>query len=292
MKGWYILFPWAAGGNLQDYWEVSEQELSRELVLWSLKQMLGLTQALHKLHEQFQCRHGDLKPGNILCVQEKEETVLKIADFGISKIHHAQTTYRTTATATVFLTPSYQGPEVEFEKIDKTDQRPRSRKYDIWSMGCVFLEFAIWLLHGPEAIKGFANAKGTGKSSTNPSTPLYEVTDKAAKTARVHQLVSWTIEGLQTNPQCKEGTALAALVDLVKNQMLQPEVEKRPTAGIVCSELEIIIQEAQKDPSYLLPSCDAKGIPSLDFDSFQSGTYQDNRTSKLPSTSVTVRQQQ
>jgi serine/threonine protein kinase len=292
MKGWYILFPWAAGGNLQDYWEASEQEPSRELVLWSLKQMLGLTHALHKLHEQFQCRHGDLKPGNILCVQEKEETVLKIADFGISKIHHAQTTYRKTATTSVFLTPSYQGPEVEFEKIDKTDQRPRSRKYDIWSMGCVFLEFAIWLLHGPEAIKGFANAKGTGKSSTNPSTPLYEDTDKAAKTARVHQLVSWTIERLQTNPQCKEGTALAALVDLVKNQMLQPEVEKRPTAGIVCSELEIIIQEAQKDPSYLLPSCDAKGIPSLDFDSFQSGTYQDNRTSKLPSTSVTVRQQQ
>jgi serine/threonine protein kinase len=240
--------------------------------------MLGLTQALHKLHEEFQCRHGDLKPGNILCVQEKEETVLKIADFGISKIHHAQTTYRKTATATVFLTPSYQGPEVEFEKIDKTDQRPRSRKDDIWSMGCIFLEFAIWLLHGPEAIEGFANAKGTGKSSTNPSTPLYEVTDKAAKTARVHQ--------------CKERTALAALLDLIKNQMLQPEVEKRPAAGIVCSELETIIQEAQKDPSYLLPSCDANGIPSLDFDSFQSETYQDNRSSKLPSTSVTVRQQQ
>lgn len=254
--------------------------------------MLGLTQALHKLHEQFKCRHGDLKPGNILCVQEKEEIVLKIADFGISKIHHAQTTYRKAATTTDFLTPSYQGPEVEFEKIDKANQHPRSRKFDIWSMGCVFLEFAIWLLHGPKAIEGFANAKGTGKLSTNSSTPLYEVTDKAAKTARVHQLVSWTIEGLQIHPQCKKGTAMAALLDLIKNQMLQPEVEKRPTAGIVCSELETIIQEAQKDPSYLLPSYDANGIPPLDFDSFQSGTYQENRTSKLPSTSVTVRQQQ
>jgi len=158
-------------------------------------------------------------------------------------------------------------------------------------MGCVFLEFAIWLLHGPEAIEGFANAKGAGKLSTNPSTPLYEVTNKAAKTARVHQLVSWTIEGLRTNPQCQRGTALAALLDLIKNQMLQPEVDKRPAAGIVCSELEAIIQEAQKDPSYLLPSCDANDRPSLDFDSFYSGPYQDNRTSNLPSTSVTVRQQ-
>jgi serine/threonine protein kinase len=162
---------------------------------------------------------------------------------------------------------------VEFEKVDKTDQRPRSRKYDIWSLGCVFLEFAIWLLHGPKAIEGFANAKGTGKSSTNPSSPLYEVTDKAARTAKVHQLVSWTIERLQANPQCKEGTALADLLNLIKNRMLQPEVEERPTAALICVELETIIQEAQKDPSYLLPFCDTSGVPSLDFNSFQSGTY-------------------
>ena len=272
-KKGYIIFPWAAGGNLQDYWEATDEEPSQGLVLWSLEQMLGLTQALHELHEQFKCRHGDLKPGNILCVQEGEEIVLKLADFGISKIHHAQTTYRKSATISTFLTPSYQGPEVEFEKVDKTDPRPRSRKYDIWSLGCVFLEFAIWILHGPKAIEGFANAKGTGKSSTNPTSPLYEVTDKASRTARVHQLVLWTIERLQDNPQCKEGTALATLLDLIKNRMLQPEVEKRPTAKVICLELETILQKAQEDFAYLLPSCDEISRPSLDFGIFQSGTF-------------------
>jgi serine/threonine protein kinase len=267
-KKGYIIFPWAAGGNLQEFWAASEQETSRKRVLWSLQQILGLTTALHVLHEQFGCRHGDLKPGNILCVQEGGETVLKIADFGVSRIHHAKTMYRKKKTTSVHLTPSYQGPEVEFEAADMEDQRPRSRKYDVWSLGCVFLEFTIWLLHGPKAIEGFAGARGKGTASTDHSPPLYEVTDKEAKAARVHQLVSWTIERLEDNPQCKGESALAALLSLIKNQMLQPKVEDRPLAGDICKELENIIQEAKKHDSYLLHSCDSIHIPPLDFEKF------------------------
>jgi serine/threonine protein kinase len=267
-KKGYIIFPWADGGNLQEFWEASKQEPPRERTLWAMRQILGLTNALHLLHERFQCRHGDLKPGNILCVKEGGETVLKIADFGVSSIHHAQTIYRTSATTSTLLTPSYQGPEVEFEKVDK-EQRPRSRKYDIWSLGCVFLEFSIWLLHGPEAIKGFAGARGSRTSSTNPSPPLYEVTNKAARAARVHQLVSWTIEKLQDHPQCKGETALATLLSLIKDQMLQPEVDKRPWAVDLCKQLENIVKEAERRHSYLFPSYDNLCIPPLDFEEFQ-----------------------
>jgi hypothetical protein len=87
--------------------------------------------------------------------------------------------------------------------IDKTDQRPRSRKYDIWLFGCVFLEFTIWLLHGPKAIEGFACVRGNNTLLTNFSAPLYEVTDRTARAARVYPLAPWTIERLEGNPQCK-----------------------------------------------------------------------------------------
>jgi hypothetical protein len=157
---------------------------------------------------------------------------------------------------------------VEFEKVDKNDQRPRSRKYDIWSLGCVFLEFLIWLLHGPKAIEGFAVARGKYTRSTGPV--LYEVTDKAGRDARVRPLVSWTIERLEDNPQCKGDTALTALLNLIKNQMLQPEVEKRSSVADICKELDYIVQEAQKNPLYLFHSCDASGIPPPDFEHFQS----------------------
>jgi len=239
--------------------------------------MLGLTTALQILHEHFKCRHGDLKPGNILCVKEYGEIVLKIADFGVLRIHHAQTINRTSATTSTLLTPLYQGPEVEFERMDKTDQRPRSRKYDIWSLGCVFLEFVIWLLHGPKAIEGFASARRNGASLTSYYSPLYEVTDKAGKAARVHQLVSWTIERLEDNPQCKGETALAALLSLTKNQMLQPEVEDRPLAADICKQLENIVQEAEKRDSYLLHSCDGLRIPPLDFEKIQLVPNQEDR---------------
>ncbi|KAG9228281.1 kinase-like domain-containing protein [Amylocarpus encephaloides] len=266
----YIIFPWAAGGNLHDFWEHSVQEPSQERVLWSLQQMLGLTTALHMLHEHFKCRHGDLKPGNILCVKEGEETVLKLADFGISKIHSAQTAYRKIATTTAYLTPSYQGPEVEFEKTDELDQRPRSRKYDIWSLGCVFLELAIWVLYGPRGIEDFFGARGNSTSSSSSSSPLYSVTNKASKSAIVHELVSWTIGKLENNPPCEGDTALAALLHLIKNKMLKPEVDERPSAADVCRQLEIILQEAEKRPSYLFNSPAGLVLPNLDFEEFHS----------------------
>ncbi|KAH8597375.1 kinase-like domain-containing protein [Bisporella sp. PMI_857] len=266
----YIIFPWADGGNLQKFWMDGEQGPYRKRALWAIRQMLGLTTAVELLHKQFKCRHGDLKPGNILCVKEDGEMVLKIADFGVSRIHQDPTFYRNSATTSAFLTPSYQGPEVEFEKVDKKDQHPRSRKYDIWSLGCVFLEFSIWLLHGPKAVEGFATTRVGGSSSTDRSAPLYEVTNKASKTARVCQLVSWTIKSLQDHPQCKGETALAALLNLIKDKMLQPEVDKRPWAADICKELEKILQEAEKRHSYLSPSYDGLSIPPLKFEEFYS----------------------
>jgi serine/threonine protein kinase len=265
----YIIFPWAAGGNLRDFWEASEQEPTQKLVLWSLQQMLGITTALHMLHEHFQCRHGDLKPGNILCAHESGEIILKLTDFGVSRVHHAQTTWRKTATTTVFLTPSYQGPEVEFEKMDRMDQRPRSRKYDIWSLGCVFLEFTIWLLHGRKGIVDFMDARGNGTSSNSSSTPLYSVTNKAARAAKVHELATWTIGKLENNPLCEGDTALASLLDLIKNDMLKPEVEKRSSAAEICTMFENILQEAAKRPSYLLNSPVGLVIHPLDFEEFR-----------------------
>jgi serine/threonine protein kinase len=268
-KRGYIIFPWADGGNLHDFWMYSDEEASPERTLWSLRQISGLTSAVKSLHERFNCRHGDLKPENILCITESKEKVLKIADFGVSKVHHSQTISRKKATTCPFLTPSYQGPEVEFDNLKITDQQPRSRKYDIWSLACVFLEFSIWLLHGPEAVEKFAGARGNGTQST--STPLYEVTDRAKKAVRVHKLVDWTIVKLEDHPQCKEETALAALLSLIKDQMLRPVVEDRPSAAEICKKLECIVKKAEESPSYLFSFYDGIHIPPIDFEEFQWG---------------------
>jgi len=65
----YLMYQWADGGSLRDYWHArSKSELSAELVEEVIDQLWGLADALVKLHEM-NCRHGDLKPGNILRIQ-------------------------------------------------------------------------------------------------------------------------------------------------------------------------------------------------------------------------------
>ena len=59
-KLYYIIFPWADGGNLREFWKLEDpQDRNPELFLWSLQQMLGLAGALQALHS-VNCRHGDL----------------------------------------------------------------------------------------------------------------------------------------------------------------------------------------------------------------------------------------
>ncbi len=44
----------------------------------------------------------------------------------------------------------YEPPEAEVGQNE-----PRSRRYDVWSMGCIYLEFAIWLLRGENGLQRF-----------------------------------------------------------------------------------------------------------------------------------------
>jgi hypothetical protein len=53
-----IIFPWADGGDLGDYWQRECPKVADEF-LWSLRQIVGLTDALKDLHKE-NCRHGDL----------------------------------------------------------------------------------------------------------------------------------------------------------------------------------------------------------------------------------------
>ncbi|KAK3342156.1 hypothetical protein B0T25DRAFT_359992 [Lasiosphaeria hispida] len=118
--------------------------------------------------------HGDIKPENLLWYKEwvgpggaqpaQDNTaaegsqrtkdrgskdrfgVLQLADFGISKLHHTETRDNINIRRS---TRSYAPPEGEWGVYGC------SRSFDIWGLGCVFLEFICWLVQG-------------GSGSTNP----------------------------------------------------------------------------------------------------------------------------
>lgn len=148
----HFIFPWARGGNLDQFWQDFDASKSygrENRIEWSLEQMIGVSQALTKLHESG-VRHGDIKPQNILhftYVRGSASGDLVISDVGLAKYHEAYTLDRTKYTTTKSVTVDYQPPEPE--------KLVRSRVYDNWSLGCVFLEFTIWIVEGYDGVSQF-----------------------------------------------------------------------------------------------------------------------------------------
>ena len=241
---YYVIFPWADGGNLRQFWELEDSRgRTPSLVLWALQQMLGLAGALKALHS-VNCRHGDLKPENILHFKEDSIGNLVVADVGVSKVHEKPTVARHAGTTTRATTPSYEPPEVYLQP-----NTPRARRYDLWSMGCIFLEFNIWLLYGFQAINSFALERDA------PDYGFYKL--NSAKTgAETHRVVSDAIHAVLEDPRCAVDTALGALVKIIAEHLIQVEVERRYSAEELYDELNKIVQLAEKSPEFLFRKVD------------------------------------
>jgi serine/threonine protein kinase len=253
----YFVFPWADGDSLREYWNsIPKQNPNAELVLRAIQQLRGLADALDRLHNYTEperarrendpsltepasgvprvqvldendetirpleasavssIRHGDLKPENILRFTTAESALgtLKIADMGLAKQHVLATQHRKHLTSTRYGTVQYEPPEA-------VTNGPRSRLYDVWSMGCIALEFIIWLLHGNDALLTFYEQLTDNAQQT---CRYYKLTDRqGAKIAEIHPVVLQWIDNIKANdPECSKNSAINDLVDLVRDKLL------------------------------------------------------------------------
>jgi len=96
--------------------------------------------------------HHDLKPENILYFKNRDvpNGEFHIADFGFGKVHMYQSVSVDTRIA--HGTTTYEPPDVFTEGAT-------SRPYDIWSLGCVFLELMIWAFYGSQFVMKFTNER-------------------------------------------------------------------------------------------------------------------------------------
>lgn len=233
----YVIFPWADGGNLGQFWKQQDSNRTREVALWSLRQMLGLVGALVALHSG-NCRHGDLKPENIL--HFKEEGILVISDVGVSKFHNKATRLREAPTNTRATTPIYEAPETH------DPDNPRSRRWDMWSMGCMFLEHTIWLLYGHQVMMRFRRSRISDDPQIDNGS-FYRRTDQ--DTDPVHFQVRKAFERLRQDPCCQAGTALGDLVSLISRHLLV-SLEERADAEMLFVKLEEIVDKSEESSSY------------------------------------------
>lgn len=169
-----MLFPYAQC-NLGQYMRQRKFRERKEEILWFLEQLQGLASALKMIHdltdeedlaepsspmlqppspvlpeERMSAWHHDLKPENILFFWHTDPPrgYLRISDWGSGKVNTYRSGKTSINTPSPTGTPTYEPPEVLVE--GRT-----SRPYDVWSLGCVFLELLIWALFDFEAVKRF-----------------------------------------------------------------------------------------------------------------------------------------
>lgn len=169
---YYMLFPYAQC-NLRQYMKWKEFGVpTKEKIIWLIRRFRGLAEAVKGIHDlsgtgalqpapNLDTRplgdrkagyHHDLKPENILFYKITGTLgTFEISDFGSGKVHTYRSGSYNTSSANGTLT--YEPPEAA-KPGGKT-----SRPYDVWSLGCVFLELLIWAVLGFRAVEDFRSER-------------------------------------------------------------------------------------------------------------------------------------
>ncbi|KAK1714477.1 kinase-like domain-containing protein, partial [Colletotrichum lupini] len=221
---WSMLFPWAKS-NLKNYWNQNPPQRSPGFVQWILSQCRGLAEGLQKIHRSPSEHakdfgiHEDIKPENILLFdsQSKAYGILVISDFGYTRFHGRSTRSNTLIVGT---SPTYKAPEADLGKTI-------ARSYDMWSFGCVLLEFITWYLRGPAGIRDFIDRRNEDDERLIPGCSLdkfFNINREDGLKDKPEVKGSWISElGLDTH--CSD--YLKELLALIVTELLQPDPKSR-----------------------------------------------------------------
>jgi serine/threonine protein kinase len=167
-RDFFLMFPWA-DGNLKQFWSQTRLNPTEpESMCWFFEQISGIARGLRKIHhlgtqgktsldadnaaimvlspslgDREWGRHGDIKPENILWFKEYDgqPNYLVISDFGLTQFNTAHSKSKVLQEQIQGFSGTYRPPDLHLDESI-------SQRYDIWSLGCVILEFTSWLLLG------------------------------------------------------------------------------------------------------------------------------------------------
>jgi serine/threonine protein kinase len=182
--------------------------------------------------------HFDLKPENILVEVQKSKQhsrygsyTFKITDFGLSWFKSAEDGSNTKPFGG---SPRYMPPEGRNINVN--------RKYDVWSLGCIFLEVTAFVVQSYPGVAKFDALFDTSDSGASERTRFWvREGSKHKKILRPdivrfmdEQLVDFVKEKHELHE--KDENFVRDMVDLIKN-MLQPDIDQRYSSQEVVDSL-------------------------------------------------------
>jgi hypothetical protein len=167
---YFLMFRWAES-DLHQFWKDNPSPLvDKETVLWMATQCAGIADGLRRIHtyrdsldtrqepdDPLYGRHGDIKPENILLFRNSDDPTdrgtLKLADFGLADFR-SKDSKSNVRRSQIGNTMAYRPPE-----CDTPECATISRSYDIWTLGCVYLEFITWAIGGFSLCRNFTKLR-------------------------------------------------------------------------------------------------------------------------------------
>ncbi|KNG85034.1 protein kinase domain-containing protein [Aspergillus nomiae NRRL 13137] len=266
----HLVFPWA-DENLREYWKRTKlPQWNSQNILWWVKQVVGIASGLSVIHKLPQAgktssktlygRHGDLKPENIIWFKKRpgctdQNGILMIADLGLAKLHRFESKSNDLDAA---FPQTYSPPRRPGEFIN--------RAFDIWGLGCLYLELATYIICGEKAIGEFAELRGSDDPNYIINTDCFYSVDQT----RVRPSIDAWVTRLKTNPRCSP--VLSDLLDLIMSRMIRIESRERSSAQTVYRKLDKMYKKAKSDPQYLLGSYEM--LPQQELDNSQEPTLE------------------
>ncbi|KAI1086955.1 kinase-like protein [Rostrohypoxylon terebratum] len=258
---YYLLFPWAEC-DLGRYFEYNPKPThSLKTVRWLCNQCLRIMEAVHLIHfppgvnnlqpgDRLFGRHGDIKAENILVFRSQEgEANLVLSDFGLGSVHH-DISKSNVPKEKVAVTPDFRPPECDMEGGQI------SRAYDVWTLGCLFLDLLTWYLGGEQLRQDFDKQRMSSYMG-GPETPIYfevVLTENKKHGYIVKSQVKTWLEKLHEHTHCSN--FVHEFLDLIEQEMLIVETneKKRARTNVLLQKLQSFNRkcQGQKSETYCL----------------------------------------
>ncbi|KAI1642503.1 kinase-like protein [Daldinia loculata] len=273
---YYILFDWAEG-NLNDFWKKNGHLVgARDHCRWMSREFYSLCLALECVHNErketlksidkntlekellgrshdadgLYGRHGDIKPDNFLWFSSPSSSrslgQLTLSDFGLGRLH-TQVSRSNQDPKNIARTETYKAPE-----FDLSDGKI-SRASDIFSLGCVFLEYVTWFLLGNDSVtKEFPTYRLEQDIYTFQSDTFFSIRSDKRGNQRpfLKESVKLWIKQLQEHENCS--WYLHQLLDIIRDKMLAPDRGNRIHIMELIKDMDVLRQACERNDSFYL----------------------------------------
>ncbi|KAH7081175.1 kinase-like domain-containing protein [Paraphoma chrysanthemicola] len=260
-RSYNLLFPWAKC-DLENYWARDPLPImDTGTIVWTSKQVMGIASAIRSIHnpsrkdlqvpeENKYGRHGDLKAENILLFDSPGDKrgILVVADLGLAKLNSI-VSRSNQSNRKIPGTPRYKPPECDIEgaKIART--------YDIWTFGCLLLEWICWLFQGQENKASFIYQIGSVYPTGSIGDTFYnmEPQGNGRYWVAVKPKVLEKMAELHADEKCTQ--YFHDLLHIVEERMLVVHARSRIDSETLYQSLRRMNQKVLQDKSYCDRPC-------------------------------------